>query len=207
MHQTTILVTNILLNMVGSDSQYNTVSAPREEFDRVIEPDGLWTKAKVARETLRLNSFNNRGLFRKVMVDGLETEEGIELPKGALISFLGHPLQCDPETFENPFRYDPFRFSRAREAAADADWKPGLARLSFVSTSPQHLLFGHGSHSCPGRFLVDFELKMIVSYILTHYDVEFPADYDGKRPANVWKAEASAPPPGARLKVRRRKAA
>lgn len=216
MHQTTILVTNILLNILGSDSEFNTVSVLRDEVTHIVGGDGNgeWTKYKiaqmvkadsVARETLRLNSFSNRGLFRKVMVDGVVTEEGIELPKGALISFLGHPLQCDPEVFEQPFQYDPFRFSRIREAAASQDGKPGQAHLSFVSTSPQHLPFGHGSHSCPGRFLVDFEIKMILSYVLNHYDVAFPEEYNGKRPSNVWVTEAFTPPPGAKLRVRRRK--
>lgn len=216
MHQTTILVTNILLNIVGSDPEYNIISALRDESRRIFGSDDkmAWTKAKVARmvkadsvarETLRLHSFSNRGLFRKVMVDGIVTEEGIELPKGALVSFLGHPLQCDPDTFDNPFHYDPLRFSRAREATADADGKPGLTNLSFVSTSPEHLPFGHGSHSCPGRFLVDFEVKMIISKILSQYDVEFPPDYNGERPANFWLTEAFTPPPGARLRVKKRK--
>ncbi|KAB8223814.1 hypothetical protein BDV33DRAFT_24359 [Aspergillus novoparasiticus] len=35
-----------------------------------------------------------------------------------------------------------------------------------MSTAPEHLPFGHGGHSCPSRLLVDFELKMIVVYLL-----------------------------------------
>lgn len=214
-HQTSILVTNMLLNIMGSDAEFNTISVLRDEVTRIIGTDdgGEWTKYKVAqlvkadsvaRETLRLNSYSNRGVFRKVIVDGIVTEEGIKLPKGAFISFLGHPLQCDTESFEDPFRYDPFRFSRAREAAADAEGKPGLSNLSFVSTSPEHLPFGYGNHSCPGRFLVDFELKMIIAHILANYDVVFPAEYDGKRPANLWVAEAFTPPPGVKIRVKRR---
>ncbi|KAF2140916.1 uncharacterized protein K452DRAFT_351633 [Aplosporella prunicola CBS 121167] len=215
-HQTSILVTNMLLNIMGSNAEFNTMSVLRDEVTRVIGADGRgeWTKYKVAqmvkadsvaRETLRLNSYSNRGIFRKVMVDGVVTEEGIKLPKGSFISFLGYPLQYDPENYDNPFRYDPFRFSRAREAAADANGRPGLGNMSFVSTSPQHLPFGHGNHSCPGRFLVDFEVKMIISYVLANYEVEFPKEYDGQRPPNKWVAEAFAPPPGARIRIKRKK--
>lgn len=214
-HQTSILVSNMLLNIISSDAKFDTISTLRNEIHRVVgtENHGKWTKYQVAqmvkcdsvaRETLRLNSFSNRGLFRKVLVDGLVTEEGIRLPKGSYISFLGHPLQRDPESFENPLQYDPFRFSRVREEAADDEGKPGLTNLSFVSTSPQHLPLGHGNHSCPGRFLVDFELKMIIAHILAKYDLEFPVEYDGKRPGNVWLAEAYSLPPDARIRVKRR---
>lgn len=217
-HQTSILVTNLLLNIMGSDADFKTISILRDEVTRVIRAGdgGRWTRYKVAqmvkadsvaRETLRLNSYSNRGVFRKVMVDGLVTEEGIRLPKGSYISFLSYPLQCDAETFEKPLQYDPFRFSRAREAAGDAEGKPGLSNLSFVSTSPQHLPFGYGNHSCPGRFLVDFELKMILAYVLENYDVEFPAEYGDKRPPNSWIAEAFAPPSGVKIRVRRQKGA
>lgn len=215
-HQTSVLVTNMLLNILSSDAEFNTVSVLRDEATRIIgSADGAeWTRFKVAqmvkadsvaRETLRLNSYSNRGVFRKVMVDGIVTDEGIALPKGSYISFLGHPLQCDPSVYPSPFEYDPFRFSRAREAAADAEGKPGLNNLSFVSTSPQHLPFGHGNHSCPGRFLVDFEVKMIIAYLLENYDVQFPEEYGGIRPKNKWMAEAFAPPAGARIKVKKRK--
>ncbi|EXJ89682.1 hypothetical protein A1O3_02749 [Capronia epimyces CBS 606.96] len=226
-HQTSILITNMLLNILSSDAEFNTISVLRDEVARIVtgvgSPTGAaadddlhpqWTKYKVAqmvkadsvaRETLRLNSYSNRGLFRKVMVDGIVTEEGIRLPKGAYLSFLGHPLQCDPDTFDRPFRYDPFRFSRAREAAADHKGNAGLSNLSFVATSPQHLPFGHGNHSCPGRFLVDFELKMIIAYLLENYHLDFPAEYAGNRPPNRWVAEALAPPAAVKIRVKRQK--
>ncbi|KAK9785896.1 putative Cytochrome P450 [Seiridium cardinale] len=213
LHQTSIQVTNMLLEILGSDAEFNTISVLRDEVQRVIgDGNAEWTKAKVAqmhkadsvaRETLRLNSFGNRATFRKVMVDGIVTEDGIKLPKGAMLSFLGYPAQVDGENLEDPFKYDPFRFSRAREAAADANGKPGLNNLSFVSTSPQHLPFGHGKHACPGRFLIDFELKMIIAYVLRNYDVEFPPEYNGKRPPNVWLAESNNPPPGVKVRVKR----
>lgn len=214
MHQTSIQTTNILLNIMGSDAGFNTIAVLRDEITRIIGPNNSRTKAKVAamiradsvaRETLRLNSFGNRAVMRKVMVDGVVTEDGIALPKGALISFLGHPAQTDAEHLEEPLKYDPFRFSRLREAAADADGRPGRGALSFVSTSGQYLPFGHGKHACPGRFLIDFELKMITAYVLMRYDVEFPKAYEGKRPPNIWMTEANLPPPGVKIMVKRKK--
>ncbi|KAJ0158932.1 Fumitremorgin C monooxygenase [Colletotrichum tanaceti] len=217
MHQTSIQVTNMLLNILASDAEFDTIAVLRDEVDRVLrdddndDNDGNWTKAKVsrmvkadsvARETLRLHSFGGRAVFRKVMVDGLETPDGHVLPRGTIISFLAHPAQTDGEAMKDPLKYDPFRFSRIREAAARDEKPPAV---SFVTTGPEYLPFGHGKHACPGRFLIDFELKMIIAYLLGHYDVELPAEYNGKRPENYWLTEACFPPDGVRVRIRRKK--
>src|SRR5690554_216772 len=128
-HQTAIQVINLVLNILGSDDEFNTMSTLRAEASAILNSDGdaHWTKAKVAkmtradsvsRETLRIHSFGGRAVMRKVMVDGLTTPEGHDLPKGTIISFMSHMAQTDDETFEDPYKFDPWRFSRVREAAA-----------------------------------------------------------------------------------------
>ncbi|KAL2819035.1 cytochrome P450 [Aspergillus cavernicola] len=211
MHQTSLQVTNLLLNILGSDAEYNTMAVLRDEVARVMGSETQWTKAKVskmiradsiARETLRLQSFGGRAIFRKVMVDGVETDAGLKLPKGSIFSFLSQPVHVDEDKYEDPLKYDPFRFSRAREAAVDSTTSN---TMSFVSTSADYLPFGHGKHACPGRFLIDSELKMIMAYVLTNYEIKFPEEYGDKRPANRWLAEAVAPPTGVKILVKRRK--
>ena len=39
-HQTSILVTNMLLNIMGSNAEFNTMSVLRDEVSRVIGTDG-----------------------------------------------------------------------------------------------------------------------------------------------------------------------
>ncbi|RWA14418.1 hypothetical protein EKO27_g685 [Xylaria grammica] len=215
MHQTSIQIVNMLLNIIDSDPEFNTISTLRDEVARIIGNDksANWNKSKVsamtradsvARETLRLHAFSTRGVARKIIGDGLVTEDGIALPKGATVSFVAYWAQTDADAFEDPFKYDPFRFSRAREAEMDEQGKPGLNSLSFVSTGSQNLAFSHGKHACPGRFLVDFELKMIIAYVLMNYDIEFPPEYDGKRPQNHWLTDACFPPEGVKMRVRRK---
>ncbi|KAI1112924.1 cytochrome P450 [Nemania sp. NC0429] len=215
MHQTSIQVVNMLLDIIGSDAEYNTILTLRDEVTRIVGDDkgSAWNKSRVAamtradsvaRETLRLHSFSSRSVVRQVMDNGLVTEDGIALPKGSTVSFISYQVQTDGDVFENPFKYDPFRFSRAREADVDDQGKSNLTNLSFVSTGLQNLSFSHGKHACPGRFLVDFELKMIIAYVLMNYDIEYPPEYDGKRPENYWRTTAFFPPVGARMRVRRR---
>ncbi|KAI0600030.1 cytochrome P450 [Biscogniauxia sp. FL1348] len=221
MHQTIITLHNLLLDVVGSDSKYNTIALLREELARIItdSDNGVstrWSRSQVAamtradsvaRETLRVHSFIGRTVQRLIVApEGLMTEDGIRLPQGTMVSILAHQSQTDEEKFPDPEEYDPFRFSRQREAAADpATGKPGLSHLSFVSTSPDYLPFSHGKHACPGRFLVDFELKMTLAYALKNYDIEFPESYGGKRPPNVWFVGFGIPPLEAKVRVRRRK--
>ncbi|KAI3325750.1 cytochrome P450 [Xylariaceae sp. AK1471] len=215
MHQTTIQIVNMLLNILDSDAEFNTISTLRDEVARVLGADKTagWNKSRVAammradsvaRETLRLYAFGLRAVSRKVVGDGLVTDDGIALPKGSMVSFIAYWTQTDGDTFSDPFKYDPFRFSRAREAEMDEQGKPGLTSLSFVSTGLQNLAFSHGKHACPGRFLVDFELKMIIAHVLMNYDVEFPPEYNGKRPQNNWLTDACFPPQDVKVRVKRK---
>ena len=223
-HQPSVLITNLIFNILESDREYNTIAVLREEAARCLATTGgLWTKAAVAqmvradstaRETLRINSFGTKAMMRQVMVDNLMTEDGILLPKGALVSVLAHPAQCDGEIYDEPLKFDPFRFSRLREQAsgtATPTSENGEARavpkdgcLTAVSTGPQNLIFGHGRHACPGRFLLDFELKMVLYYLFANYDVELLPEYEGKRPESEWVAEAMMPPSKGKIRVRRR---
>ena len=161
--------------------------------------------------------------------DGLTTEDGYHLPKGTMLSVIAYPAQIDPDHFEEPNHLDPFRFSRMREQApttrvdnaedattnghlangSSAEEKPSMAAsdssgFGFVSTGPTNLVFGHGRHACPGRFIVDFEFKMMLHYVVSNYDIEFPAEYKGVRPQNYWLAEATFPPKDVKIRIKRR---
>jgi cytochrome P450 len=52
----------------------------------------------------------------------------------------------------------------------------------MVSTSPDHLVFGHGRHACPGRFFAAMELKAMLAHILINYDLK--AEVEGVRPSD-----------------------
>ena len=209
MHQSVVTLHNMMLNILSSDAEFDTVAMLRAELTSAPE-DAPWTRARVAsltradsaaRETLRLHSFIGRTVQRLIVApDGLTTPDGVHLPQGAMVSILAHQAQTDPDAIgADADKYDPFRFSRAREAATAA------ANASFVSTGADFLPWSHGRHACPGRFLVDFELKMILAYALANYDLALPESYGGKRPENTWFSGFGIPPLDAKIRVRRRK--
>ncbi|OBT63323.1 hypothetical protein VE03_07200 [Pseudogymnoascus sp. 23342-1-I1] len=232
-HQASMAITNTLFNILDSNAEHSTIDALREEAVTTLdEHNGIWTKAtaaqmtkmdSVCRETLRLYAFGNRAIFKRVVANGLVTEDGITLPKGAMLSLLAQPAQTDPEVFEAPLTFDPFRFSHGREALVAAgpqlplpytgpDGKnaslngppshpPG--KLPLVSTSAINLPFAHGRHACPGRFIVDFEMKIVLAYLLMHYDIEV---VKREKPWREWAAEASMLVKGGKVRLRRRRA-
>lgn len=230
-HQASMAITNTLFNILDADAKHSTIDALRKEAATTLDDhNDVWTKAtaaqmikmdSVCRETLRLHAFPNRAVFTRVVADGLVTEDGIPLPKGAMLSLLAQPAQTDPEVFEAPLTFDPFRFSRAREAAAAAGSQlphpsagpdgndassnappthpPG--KLPLISTSTVNLPFAHGRHACPGRFIVDFEMKIVIAYLLMHYDIEV---VKREKPWREWAAEASMLVKGGKVRLRRR---
>jgi hypothetical protein len=39
------------------------------------------------------------------------------------------------------------------------------SRWHFVTTSPEHRVFGHGKRSCPGRFFAGNDIKFVLIYL------------------------------------------
>jgi hypothetical protein len=200
-HQTSIATTNLILNIIKSNAENNTISILRDEISNVLlESGGVWSRAAEAK-MVRL---------RKVMVSNLRTEDGILLPKSCAVSMLTFSIQSDGDLFEDPLKFDPFRYSRMREDVSSTTDDHGkqsngpTTNLNFVSTGPQFLPLGHGRHACPGRHVVDFELKVILDYVLLNYDLEFPEEYKGGRPEVTWMVEVLIPPSAAKIRVRRR---
>ena len=52
-------------------------------------------------------------------------------------------------------------------------------KAHLVSTSADHLGFGHGLHECPGRFFAANEIKILLCHLLLKYDWKLSED---KRP-------------------------
>lgn len=71
----------------------------------------------------------------------------------------------------------------------------------LVSTSRDMLGFGHGVHSCPGRFFAANEIKVALCHMLLKYDWKLPG---GVVPESSWFGMALSGDQKAKLIIRRR---
>ncbi|KAJ7124671.1 cytochrome P450 [Mycena crocata] len=196
----------------------------RAEAERVVEAEG-WTKAALGnmhkidsflRESQRMRGAGPVAMGRKVIApDGFTFSDGTTVPHGAFLSVPGDVTHFDEANYANANVFDGFRFSRMREVRAGASHdsddlagdnadseKTGIFNRHMVSTAPDHVVFGHGRHACPGRFFAATELKAMLAHILINYDVK--AETAGVRPADTWFAMLRMPNPKAKIWVRRR---
>lgn len=107
--------------------------------------------------------------------------DGTHMPAGTMIAAPVRAMYDDPEFLENPEVFDGFRWSKLRQQ------KDQFNLHQFVTTSSSSLLFGHGSHACPGRFFAANEIQVMMVSLLLRYDFKYP---EGEtRPGNWNLAE------------------
>ncbi|KAK1635076.1 cytochrome P450 [Colletotrichum phormii] len=139
----------------------------REEIVTCLEKEG-WKKT---------------ALYNMKLLDSVLNESQRLKPNQILPRFQKATLsQCqvknerDTAFYENPNEFDGYRFLRMRESG-----KPGQeAAAQLVTTSVNHLGFGHGEHSCPGRFFAASEAKIIIAHLLLKYDWNYDTAYEMK---------------------------
>ncbi|KAF2091838.1 cytochrome P450 [Saccharata proteae CBS 121410] len=224
-HTSTSTIANTVLDLLSADPSRNYVDGIRAQALAVLSHDnGVWTSAGIRkltradsaiRESLRFSGFAARGAKRQVMAPGGVTlPDGSHLPQNAWLSIPVAAIHHDSRFYPDPGTYDAFRFSDAREEMLEALRNRGAGgraelyellqekRLSLSTTSDAFVPFGHGQHSCPGRFFAAQVLKLILAYITVHYDIEpLPT-----RPQNTYMSDFSAPSTTAKLRIRRRPA-
>lgn len=101
----------------------------------------------------------------------------------------------DPELHQDPDKWDPYRFLRMREQSEME------TEALLVTTSPNHLAFGHGKHACPGRFFATIEIKIILCHLLLKYEWELSPATDIKSMALGFTNAVS---PTAHIRIRKR---
>ncbi|KAF9075520.1 cytochrome P450 [Rhodocollybia butyracea] len=209
---TTITATNSLLDIHSAHNAEELVEALREEASVVLrEHNGVWTKQAISklyrldsaiRESARMSGIGGTAMARKVKVPGgMTLPDGTWVPENVTIGVAMDGIHFDEESYENPLKFDPFRFSRPREQylAGLAGDKPPVNE-DFVTTSERWLPFGHGIHGCPGRFFASNNLKMMLAHLLLNYEVQ-PWKV---RPPNISIDVISVVPMQATMMVRRR---
>lgn len=101
----------------------------------------------------------------------------------------------DPEIFENPDVFDPYRFYNLRKAAED------VGKNQFVTLGGGIYSFGYGRHACPGRFFAANEIKLILVHLLRNFDIE--QKEKGERYKNMAFQMSNSPDPSRELMFKR----
>ncbi|KAJ7050787.1 cytochrome P450 [Mycena amicta] len=197
------------------------IAPMREEAERVVAAEG-WTKVALngmhkidsfLRESQRLSTTGPGVMGRQVMApEGFKFADGTTVPYGAFMNVAALSSHLDEAHYENANTFDGFRFSRLREAAAargkpstsaDED-SPKVFNLQMVSTAPEHVVFGHGRHACPGRFFAATELKAMLAHMLIEYDIEAPLEGAEGRPKDMNFGLLRMPSGTGEIRVRKR---
>ncbi|KAK2774846.1 cytochrome p450 [Colletotrichum kahawae] len=173
----------------------------RQEIVAVLSVHGLSNAGlaqlelmdSVLKEVQRINPVANCFLNR-IAVEDFRLANGMLIPQGTLLG-VGPTHMWDNSFYEDGEKFDGLRFHRMRQ-------NPELKQQSYlVSTSPNQLGFGHGSHACPGRFFAANEVKIILCHFLLKYDWRFPVE--GPHVVNLGVLNAASP--WTKIQIRRRK--
>ncbi|KAG6095510.1 hypothetical protein E4U30_002420 [Claviceps sp. LM220 group G6] len=142
----------------------------RDEIQQILLNDG-WKKTSIfnmklldsaVKEAQRLKP-GSIVTMRRYVLEDLQLSNGLIVKRGTRLNVDNQRL-VDPSIYDLPDVYNPYRFYIMRS-------KPGKDHIAqLVSTSPDHLGFGHGEHSCPGRFFAANEIKVALCHILVKYD-------------------------------------
>ncbi|KXN89170.1 O-methylsterigmatocystin oxidoreductase [Leucoagaricus sp. SymC.cos] len=92
---------------------------------------------------------------------------GYYIPKGTLVIGNAWAMLHDPEVYKDPMVYNPERFLKNGE-------------IDKSVRDPAIASFGFGRRICPGRFLADNSLFILISHILSVYNISPALDKNDK---------------------------
>ena len=131
---------------------------------------------------------------------------GVTVPAGVTLASCSGGVHLDDTVYPNAADFDGFRFSKRRELDGES------SKYHSVNTGPEFLVFGHGEHAwsirsdgeanvSPGRFFAVNELKLLLSFVLTRYDIKTE---NAMRPQNWEFGIRTLPDMSAKILFRRR---
>ncbi|WEW56960.1 hypothetical protein PRK78_002419 [Emydomyces testavorans] len=199
---TGVAATNIFLDIFSANPHLHLYETLRLEATSVFQSENDWTSPasmkkmtitdSAIRESLRMNTLQSRGLLKQVMPKaGISLPDGTHVPQG---TWLGVPVQAvhmDDNHYLAPREYDPLRFARLKEAEGMESKDDLSVRTSLDCAQPS---------DNPGRFFAARLLKLLIAYIIMHYDVKPLA----RRLQNYSLGDASIPSFTTKIRVRRR---
>lgn len=198
-HTTTDLISQTIVELL---THPELIQPLRDEIIEVLRIHG-WTKAglynlklmdSILKETQRVKPINMVSMQRMADAE-IRLSDGTVIPKGTKIA-VANTSRLNGALYAQPEKFDGYRFLKMRG-------DPGKEHLAqFVTTGPESLGFGHGTHACPGRFFATNEVKVALCHLFLKYDVELA---EGAGSEVTWQGFAMNVNQDAKIRVRRRK--
>ncbi|OAG44392.1 hypothetical protein AYO21_01388 [Fonsecaea monophora] len=191
-HTSSVTYLNALYDLAQHPEVHDEL---REEINNVFaSEDGVWKKQGLTK-AMKLDSFIKEsarfhpfqaGTMDRIAMKDYTLSDGTVVPKGTYMITPSSAANVDTEIWgPDALEFDPWRFQKRR-------LEKGQETLhSMVQTTPQFTYFGHGRHACPGRFFAVNEIKVLLIYTLTHYDIKFPDN--SPKPELMWFSGKSMP--------------
>jgi cytochrome P450 len=197
-HSTSESIAQVLIDICRNPE---IIEPLRQEIITVVAENG-WTHAGIQKLRLMDSLLKESQRYTPVAAMSMnryverefELSDGSVIPKGSRF-FVAGSYQ-DPAIYDNPEKFDAFRFANKR-------LEPGQANAwGYVATSASHMAFGLGKHACPGRFFASNEMKVALCHLLLKYDFKF---LHGEVP-KIYNFEGSSSiDPRSKILMRRRK--
>lgn len=140
--------------------------------------------------------------FGRLIRSDYTLHDGVTIPAGTIIGIPSHAIMQDPVFFNDPSTFDGFRFVPPKDQKVDLA-APRQKVPNFVTTNESNLAWGYGKHACSGRFFASYEIKMVMAYLLLHFEFKF-ADDRVERPANISFELQNSPDPTVKILLKRR---
>ncbi|KAJ3537712.1 hypothetical protein NM208_g6196 [Fusarium decemcellulare] len=198
-HTSTDLLYNTMMYLV---KRPEFIDALRQEIIGVLRAEG-WKKTALYNMKLVDSALKEaqRLLPGDVLTMRRQAVKDVTLPDGTVLQ-KGERIMVDnthirsAELYSDPEEFDLYRFRNLRGQLGNEN------KAQFVSTSPDHLGFGHGMYACPGRFFASNELKVALCHLLLKYDWKLE---DPSQAQTVMRGTNTIANPRVTLLFRRRK--
>ncbi|KAH7015823.1 cytochrome P450 [Ilyonectria destructans] len=202
----TSLSATVMQSLIDIATYPEFVPELREEIQRVmnnyngeITKQGLSDMLKLdsfIKETGRLNPPDLTSFQRKATAD-LKLSNGMFLPKGAKLMLPSVSVNMDEALYQDPAKFDGFRFYKIRTSKPE-----NRTSHQHITVGKKDIAWGYGAHACPGRFMADVGIKLVLIEFIMNYDLRTPKDVVG-RPKNIEVEGVSIPDPQGELLIKR----
>ncbi|KAJ4353247.1 uncharacterized protein N0V89_004974 [Didymosphaeria variabile] len=167
----------------------SAATATNALYDAAVDWDQMREIQKEVRETYRSCSgnFTRQGLNQMVKLDSFLKEvsrfsspdlttfarkssssitlsNGFRVPNGAKLEVATGAIYRDEQLYKDPLSFKALRFYEMRQG------ENAQTKHQWTSVSRRDLDWGYGRHACPGRYMADITVKLIMIELFLHYE-------------------------------------